>query len=193
MTGQLLTQIASKWNRAGVRKSECGFCSTDWKVDYGGLPKMLWKMSWLLMSLEAVSVSLTLVKNIRWYSPATVMIILMQREKILFPNTCCRENVFLASFSPLLLCKNFNSNFSFNRLCEAAGWPKGPQQAEEKCSCQQLCDSLRHLSSALSSQSVWVPVWEPIAAHLRCLIGRELRNCYKSTTPRVQHRNQTEG
>lgn len=135
------------------------------------------------------------MKNTTSCSPVSYNGVFNVERKFLFPDNCCRR---MGIFWPFSLCcfyarTSFSSNFSLNRFCEAAGWPKSPQQAEEKCWCQQLCNSLRQPSSALSSQSVRRAVWEPIAAHLHCLIGRKLSNCYRSTTPRVQRRNQTGG
>lgn len=37
MIGQLLTQIASKRNQAGIRKREPEFQSTDWEVGHMGI------------------------------------------------------------------------------------------------------------------------------------------------------------
>lgn len=133
------------------------------------------------------------VRNISLYSSVSCDGDLKAKRTFLFPNNRYRGNVsFGLSLRVSLIQElDFSSNFSLNRFCEAAGWPKSPQQAEEKCYCQQLSDCLWQPSSVLSSRSIWLPAWEPTAAHLHYLIGRNLYNCCMSMAPRIQCRNQT--
>jgi len=76
-------------------------------------------MSCLPMSREAVFMNLTLVKNIRCYSPVNDDGYFNAERKFCFL-TIARERMFFWPFS-LMQELHFNSNFSLNIFCEAAG------------------------------------------------------------------------
>lgn len=84
------------------------------KRDTKGLeafPKVLWKVSWLLMSLEGVSESLPIVKNVTWHSPVYCDGDFKAERKFFFANGCYRDSSGVWPFS--LCCFYAITSFQF--------------------------------------------------------------------------------
>lgn len=98
-----------------LEKGNVSFIQLIGKWDTQGLqvfPKLLWMPSWLLMSLKGVSVSPTSVRNSSCYSPLNCHgDFKAEKNLVSYGENCYR--VFLASFSVLVLCKDFASTLIF--------------------------------------------------------------------------------